>query len=50
MPVLNVLVSDVAECPDGPLFDHVTVSPTWMVTDEGLNLKSEIVTVVLLAV
>jgi hypothetical protein len=33
----------VAECELGPLFVHVTVSPTWIVIVPGENWKSVIV-------
>jgi hypothetical protein len=38
------LVSEVAECPVGPLLVHSTVSPTFTVIDLGVNSKSLIVT------
>jgi hypothetical protein len=48
-PLFNVPVSKlwslaVAVCGEGPLFDHVIVSPTLTVIVAGANLKSEIVT------
>jgi hypothetical protein len=42
-PVLKLPLLAVAVCGLGPAFDHVTVSPTWIVIVAGANLKSEIV-------
>ena len=44
MPVSKLPSLAVAECAVGPLFDQVTVSPTFTVAPLGENLKSLIVT------
>lgn len=43
VPVLKLPSLAVAVCGLGPLFVHVTVSPAWIVSVAGANLKSEIV-------
>ena len=43
VPVLKLPSLAVAVWSVGPLLVQVTVSPTWIVSDPGVNLKSEIV-------
>jgi hypothetical protein len=43
VPVLKLPLLAVAVWLVGPLFVQVTLSPTWIVSDAGVNLKSEIV-------
>ena len=43
IPVLKLPLLAVAVCSLGPSLVHVIVSPVWIVTVAGVNLKSEIV-------